>query len=922
MKQSTTLLLFLSTLASAMAAETSWTAGASDKNGKRMNGTEILKLASHKGKLFAATTMWMETDNSLSGCQVLVKDSVDSQWKVDLKLGATHSRLTALQSFEFKTDHQGKAIEPVTMLLAAPSSRRGVVSIWARQDEAGGWLEFPLGKIKSTSQVRGMGFHRDTVTGADMVFAGVSGSKNAEPSLGMLTASYNPDAKEKLAWSRKPELMLPKGERFMEYAVCNGVLYASSTKDIWIRKDGKKPEWKSVYHNARMTSGGGIRGLVTVPAPSGNKEALVFITNGVTRMLDPNRKNTVKEELDIADFLAKKWSLPIDGSLAGYNKIVHDKGSEGQDQWLIGFQCSYDKRYVENGGMKRHNIRVRDDGRRPIRYFASERNFLVRTLEKGKPVYTVRSFDAAGKGTSGAVRSICRSPFEGEEEILYLGGGECNGMPSHDTGWIYTVSAIPTQDTTPTQISTSSSIQASVPASAPNRPAKPNGHAGDRPSIILILADDLGYADVGVNGCKDVPTPHIDSIATNGVRFNNGYATHPVCSPSRAGLMAGMYQHRFGFQHNSGPERYAAANFGVPRSIPLLSEKLNNAGYTTGMVGKWHIGFREGLRPHERGFDFAYVFHSGARTYYPETKSKDPLYRNGVVVKHEPDYLTDAFAEESIHFIKQNQNDPFFLYMAFNAVHTPMEATDKYLKRFPNIKDKKRQALAGMLSAMDDAVGNVLDTLEALNLTENTLVMFYSDNGGIPPLNASLNHPFRGMKGTLYEGGIRVPFMLQWPATVQAGSLYEEPVMGFDCHATALAAAGVLDETSSALNGVDLLPFLKDGHTGVPHKELFWRTGGKYAMRMGDWKLVNKRTGGQVLFNLKEDPQETTDVSSRQPEIFREMKASYQAWSGSLMKPQWKRQDQTNAHPGGKLKSNPQNSRRKKNLKRDVPASK
>ena len=918
MKQLLTLILFLSTLASSMAATTSWTAGASDENGKRMNGTEILKLASHKGKLFAATSMWMETDSSLSGCQVLVKDAADSQWKVDLELEASHSRLTALQSFEFKTDYRGKAIGPATMLLAAPLSRGGVISIWARQDEQGGWMEFPLGESRSTSQVRGMGFHRDTVTGADMVFAGVSGSKNAEPSLGMLTASYNPDAKGKLVWSRKPELMLPKGERFMEYTVCNGALYASSTKDIWIRKDGKKPEWESVYHNARMTSGGGIRGLVTVPAPSGNKEALVFITTGVTRMLDPGQNNTVKKELDIADFLAKEWNLPIDGSLAGYNKIVHDKGPEGQDQWLIGFQCSYDKRYVENGGMKKQNVRVRDDGRRPIRYFASERNFLIRTLEKGKPVYAVRSFDAAGKGTSGAVRSICRSPFEGEEEILYLGGGECNGMPSHDTGWIYTVSAIPTQDTTSSSVS--ASISASVSATV--RDAKVKERTADRPNIILILADDLGYADVGVNGCEDVPTPRIDSIATNGVRFNNGYATHPVCSPSRAGLMAGMYQHRFGFQHNSGPERYAAANFGVPRRIPLLSEKLNKAGYTTGMVGKWHIGFREGLRPHERGFDFAYVFHSGARTYYPETKSKDPLYRNGVVVKEEPDYLTDAFAEESVKFIKQNQNDPFFLYMAFNAVHTPMEATDKYLKRFPNIKDKKRQALAGMLSAMDDAVGNVLDTLEALDLAENTLVMFYSDNGGIPPLNASLNDPFRGMKGTLYEGGIRVPFMLQWPGTVQAGSLYEKPVMGFDCHATALAAAGVRDTTVPEIDGVDLLPFLKDGRSSDPHKELFWRTGAKYAMRRGDWKLVNERTGGQVLFNLKKDPQETTDVSSLNRKIFSEMKAGYQDWSGSLMKPQWKRQDQDNAYPGGKLKTNPQNSGRKKNLKRDVPATK
>jgi len=914
MKLPLAFLLFLSTLSTSFAT-TSWTAGASDENGQRMNGTEILKLASHQGKLFAATSMWMETDHSLSGCQVLVKESADSDWKVDLEMGVNHTRMTALQSFEFRTDHEGNAIEPVKMLLAAPLSRRGVVSIWARQDESDDWLEFPLGSSRTTSQVRGMGFHRDTVTGADMVFAGVSGSKNAEPSLGMLTATYDANAKGKLVWSRKPELMLPKGQRFMEYAVCNGKLYASSTKDIWVRKDGKKPEWKSVYHNVRMTSGGGIRGLVTVPAPSGDKEALLFITTGVARMLDPNRNNTVKKELDIAAFLAKEWDLPIDGSLAGYNKIVRDKGPDGQDRWLIGFQCSYDKLYVESGGLEKHNIRIRDDGRRPIRYFASERNFLIRTLQRGKPVYTVRSFEAAGKGESGAVRSIVRSPFEGEENTLYLGGGECNGMPSHDTGWIYTVSANPAQNFSAKPTPGPASAQVAV------KETKVASKKSDQPNIILILADDLGYADVGVNGCEDVPTPRIDSIAANGARFTNGYATHAVCSPSRAGLMAGMYQHRFGFERNSGPERYAAANFGVPRRIPLLSEKLNEAGYATGMVGKWHIGFREGLRPHERGFDFAYVFHSGARSYYPETRNGDPLYRNGVRVKQEPAYLTDAFAEESVTFIKRNQNNPFFLYLAFNAVHTPMEATDKYLNRFPHIKAKKRRAMAGMLSAMDDAVGEILDTLSELDLDENTLVMFYSDNGGIPPLNASLNHPFRGMKGTLYEGGIRVPFLFQWPDQIPAGSLYENPVMGFDCHATALAAAGLSDTTTRTIDGVNLLPFLK-GKAGVPHEELFWRSGAKHALRRGDWKLVNERTGGQVLFNLKEDPQETTNVSAQHPNVFREMKARYQTWSRSMMRPQWIRQDQNNAHPGGELKSKPQNSQRKKNLKRDIPAVK
>ena len=176
----------------------------------------------------------------------------------------------------------------------------------------------------------------------------------------------------------------------------------------------------------------------------------------------------------------------------------------------------------------------------------------------------------------------------------------------------------------------------------------PTAAAQERPNIIIILADDLGYADVGVNGCKDVPTPHIDSIATDGVRFTDGYANHTVCSPSRAGLLSGMYQHRFGFEFNSGPERYASPNFGLPRSVPSLAEKLKAAGYATGMVGKWHIGFREGRRPPERGFDFYYGFLSGARTYFRDGRQNNPLFRNGKRVELETEYLTDAFADESV----------------------------------------------------------------------------------------------------------------------------------------------------------------------------------------------------------------------------------------------------------------------------------
>jgi arylsulfatase A-like enzyme len=412
-----------------------------------------------------------------------------------------------------------------------------------------------------------------------------------------------------------------------------------------------------------------------------------------------------------------------------------------------------------------------------------------------------------------------------------------------------------------------------------------------QPNIIIFLADDLGYADIGVNGCKDIPTPHIDSLAKNGVRFTDGYATHSVCSPSRAGLMSGRYQHRFGFEHNSGPERFAAENFGLPRSEPTLAERLKAAGYATGMVGKWHIGFTEGLRPHERGFDFHYGFLSGARSYEPDNpRENDPIIRNGVVVKDEKEYLTDAFARESVAFLDRSKDKPFFLYVAFNAVHSPMEAPDRYAGRFPDLTGTRR-TYAGMLAAMDDAVGRVLTKVRDLGQEENTLVFFYSDNGGPTPQTTSRNDPLRGFKGQFYEGGIRVPFLAQWKGKLPAGAVYREMVMGFDCHATALAAAGVPLPTDKPLDGVNLLPFLTGGNKGHPHDQLFWRAGDKHATRMGDWKLLQERGGEAQLFNLKDDIGEMTDLAAKEEAKLKELQAAYAAWEKQMMPAQWRRQD-------------------------------
>jgi arylsulfatase A-like enzyme len=434
------------------------------------------------------------------------------------------------------------------------------------------------------------------------------------------------------------------------------------------------------------------------------------------------------------------------------------------------------------------------------------------------------------------------------------------------------------------------------------------------PNIIIFLADDLGYADIGVNGCKDIPTPHIDSIAKNGVRFTDGYATHCVCSPSRAGLMSGMYQHRFGFEHNSGPEKFAADNFGLPREIPTLAEKLKGAGYATGMIGKWHIGFKEGLRPHERGFDYHYGFLSGARTYLPGKTDNDPVIRNGEPVTTTK-YLTDEFAEEALGFIERSQGTkneepgtknpakPFFLYFAFNAVHSPMDA-NPYSAALSGIADEKRRTYGGMLSGLDAAVGRVLAKLRELGQDENTLIFFYSDNGGPTTQTTSRNDPLRGSKGQFYEGGIRVPFLMQWKAKVKAGGTYTQPVMGFDCHATALAAADIRDTDTPVraeeadksvhltLDGIDLLPYLTGEKQTAPHDFLCWRAGPQKAIRMGDWKLVQEGLSGTAqLFNLKSDLGETTDLATKEVAKYDELAAKFADWEKGMKPAQWKRQD-------------------------------
>lgn len=455
--------------------------------------------------------------------------------------------------------------------------------------------------------------------------------------------------------------------------------------------------------------------------------------------------------------------------------------------------------------------------------------------------------------------------------------------------------------------------------------------ATDSPNIILLLADDLGYAEIGVNGCKDIPTPSIDAMARNGVRFTDGYAGHCVCAPTRAALMSGMYQHRFGFEFNPGPEASANPEFGLPRNIPSLPEKLQQAGYTTGMIGKWHIGFQDGMRPDQRGFDYHYGFLGGAHPYQPLAPAANRILRNGQPTQPKK-YLTDQFADEAVEFVERSKDKPFFLYLAFNAVHSPMDA-NPYESRFPDLTGK-RKTFAGMLTALDVAVGRVIEKVRELGEEENTLIFFYSDNGGPTQQITSRNDPLRGFKGQLFEGGIRVPFVMQWKGRIPAGQTYRQPVMGFDCHATALAAAGVLPEDQPTpvpssgsdapngskadaaenrrrgLDGVNLLPFVTGQADGMPHEQLFWRAGTSYAVRSGDWKLLHlPQQGGTMLFDLQKDVSEENNLAASHPEKLKELQTAMDAWAKEVQPPKWGRQDQRNGQPGGN--PNPANPSRR-----------
>jgi arylsulfatase A-like enzyme len=422
--------------------------------------------------------------------------------------------------------------------------------------------------------------------------------------------------------------------------------------------------------------------------------------------------------------------------------------------------------------------------------------------------------------------------------------------------------------------------------------------AARRPNIVLIMADDLGYGDLSIHGCKDIPTPHIDSLAKNGVRCTSGYVSGPYCSPTRAALMTGRYQQRYGHEFNPGPPADKSAEFGLSLKETTVADRLKAAGYRTGMVGKWHLGHLEKFNPVNRGFEEFFGFLGGAHDYFKSGEGPNAIHRGAKPVA-ETEYLTDAFAREAISYIDRHAKEPFFLYLTFNAVHTPMQAPEKYLKRFAGIQDERRRTYAAMLSAMDDAVGAVLAKLRTAGIEDNTLIFFISDNGG-PPVNSSSNGPLNGHKASTWEGGIRIPFFIQWKAKLPAGKTYEHPVIQMDIVSTSLAAAGVPIDPQWKLDGVDLMPHVTGAKTVPPHDALYWRFGAQIAVRHADWKLVKGRTEGGVganagtattegakLFNLKDDIGEKNDLSSKHPDKVKELASVWAKWNGELQNPTW-----------------------------------
>ncbi|MBB6461953.1 sulfatase-like hydrolase/transferase [Flammeovirga kamogawensis] len=426
--------------------------------------------------------------------------------------------------------------------------------------------------------------------------------------------------------------------------------------------------------------------------------------------------------------------------------------------------------------------------------------------------------------------------------------------------------------------------------------------AQKQPNIVFLFADDAGYADFGFQGSKVYKTPNLDNLAKGGVIFDQMYVTASVCGPSRAGLLTGRYQQRYGFIENNVPgimddnSKFLGDEMGVPTNVKTMGEYLQERGYKTAIFGKWHLGEADKYHPTKRGFDEFVGFRGGARSFFPYTdeQKKDPhnknvgkgrwLERGFENFEEHEGYLTNVLADEACDFIERHKDERFFAFVSFNAVHLPLQIDPQDKDTYPELEGVRRQN-AQMTLSLDRACGQIIDKLEALGLTENTIIVFSNDNGGPSDKNASNNFPFAGVKGTQLEGGIRVPGFMVWPGKIKPNTRFEKSVMTFDLLPTFYTAAGGNASNIKNIDGVDILPYINGGKSGDLHEYMYWKWETRGVVRNGNWKLMRFPDRPAMLFNTKQDPGEQKDLSAKYPERVNKMFKELFAWEMQLERP-------------------------------------
>lgn len=408
-----------------------------------------------------------------------------------------------------------------------------------------------------------------------------------------------------------------------------------------------------------------------------------------------------------------------------------------------------------------------------------------------------------------------------------------------------------------------------------------------QPNILVIISDDAGYSDFSFSGEANFNTPNIDSISQNGVHFPQGYVSASVCSPSRAGLMTGRNQQRFGYFDNlprKVPEIYSQEFAGLPQSEITLAEALQQQGYKTAAIGKWHLGYGEKFHPNVQGFEYFYGIESGSRSYWPNKKGLGPAQENMTTVKDEG-YFTDTLTNKAINYLNKKDEQPFFMYLSYTAPHTPLHAKPEHLALFADIKDKRRRALAAMTYSLDENIGRVLKTLNDQGIDQNTLIFFINDNGGTEA-NSIGNRPLTGYKGTVLEGGLRVPYAVSWPDKIKAGQVINMPASSLDIFATAVAAAGGELATDREYDGINLLAVMT-GKSVEVERTLFWKRHGYAAIRQGDFKLIRLSDRPALLFNVDEDVGEHSNLASKYPEKVKSMLQALWGWEQKHQHAKW-----------------------------------